>query len=251
MNDVTDRYEPPALQLYSVREPFAEDPLRTLDRIAELGYRRLELWGIVDNLAALRDGLRRAGLRAPTAHARLTDGDPRPAFAAAAQLGVEVVIEPYVAPERWDSVADVAATAEQLNELAVRAAEHGLRVGYHNHWWELKSRLGDRSAFEVFVDHLDPAVAVEVDTYWAAAGGADPVALLWGFGERVHAIHVKDGDLSLDGSGQVPAGSGGLPIPEILAAAPAALRVVEFDHHDGDIFEAAAASLAHLGEVDR
>ncbi|MGH8876166.1 MAG: sugar phosphate isomerase/epimerase family protein [Stackebrandtia sp.] len=246
MNDVTDR---PALQLYSVREPFAEDPLGTLERVAQIGYRRLELWGIVENLAALRDGLQQTGLTAPTAHAHITDGGHEAAFEAAGELGVEIVIEPYVAPERWDDAADVAATAATLNELAGIAAGHGLRVGYHNHWWELKSRIDGRSAFEVFADHLDPAVAVEVDTYWAAAG-VDPVALLRGLGDQVHAIHVKDGGLAVDGSGQVPAGRGSLPVPEILAAAPSASRIVEFDHYDGDVFDAIAASLAYLtGDV--
>lgn len=248
---MNDDSTPPALQLYSVREPFAKDPLGTLSRVAEIGYRRLELWGIVENLAALRDGLRRTGLTAPTAHARLTDGDPEPAFAAAKQLGVEIVIEPYVEPERWENAADVAATAAALNELAGRAAKHGLRVGYHNHWWELKSRIDGHSAFELFADRLDPAVAIEVDTYWAAAGGADPVALLRGFGERTHAIHVKDGGLAVNGSGQVPAGQGTLPVAEILAAAPGALRVVEFDHYDGDVFDAVAASFAYLTGADR
>jgi sugar phosphate isomerase/epimerase len=103
----------------------------------------------------------------------------------------------------------------------------------------------------VFAEHLDPALVLEVDTYWATAGGADAPALLRGLGDRVRAIHVKDGGLATDASGQVPAGQGRVPVADVLAAAPGALRVVEFDRYDGDIFEGLAASLAFLAGAER
>jgi hypothetical protein len=40
-----------------------------------------------------------------------------------------------------------------------------------------------------------------------------------------------------------------VPVAEVLAAAPDALRVVEFDRYDGDIFAGLAASLAFLKEA--
>jgi len=67
----------------------------------------------------------------------------------------------------------------------------------------------------------------------------------------VHALHIKDGDLSTDASGQVPAGQGRVPVAEVLAAAPDALRVVEFDRYDGDIFTALAESHAYLAGTAR
>jgi hypothetical protein len=49
----------------------------------------------------------------------------------------------------------------------------------------------------------------------------------------------------------VPAGQGRVPVADVLAAAPAALRVVEFDAYDGDLFEAIAASHAFLTGAGR
>jgi sugar phosphate isomerase/epimerase len=92
---------------------------------------------------------------------------------------------------------------------------------------------------------------LEVDTYWATAGGAEAPALLRRLGDRVRAIHVKDGDLATDGSGQVPAGQGRVPVLQVLAAAPQALRVIEFDRYDGDIFTALGASLAFLRDHEQ
>ena len=97
-----------------------------------------------------------------------------------------------------------------------------------------------------FAEALDEAVVLEVDTYWAYAGGADVPALLRRLGDRVVALHVKDGDGGLDTSTQVPVGSGRLPVWDFLAAAPDALRVVELDDSAGDLVEATAASRRFL-----
>jgi sugar phosphate isomerase/epimerase len=235
-----------SVQLYSVREAFATDPAGTLARLADIGFTQVEPYGLAENAAALRTGLPDNGLTAPTAHAKLIGVDQDAVFAAAATCGVGVVIDPFTPPEQWQNAADIAATATALNSAAKRAAEHGITVGYHNHWWELQNSIDGKSAFEVFVDQLDPELVVEVDTYWATAGGADAPDLLRRLGTRVHALHIKDGDLSTDASGQVPAGQGRVPVADVLAAAPDALRVVEFDAYDGDIFDGLAASHAYL-----
>jgi sugar phosphate isomerase/epimerase len=237
-----------SVQLYSVRDAFAADPTGTLSRLAEIGFTQVEPYGVVENLAALRTGLPAAGLTAPTAHARLIGVDQAAVFAAAAECGIGVVIDPMVKAEQWQDPADIAATAAALNGAAKIAAGYGVTVGYHNHWWELASKLGDGSALEFFTDRLDPELVLEVDTYWATAGGADAPALLGRLGGRVRAIHVKDGDLATDASGQVPAGQGRVPVSAVLAAAPQALRVVEFDRYDGDIFDGLAASFAFLAD---
>ncbi|MGB3439585.1 MAG: TIM barrel protein [Actinophytocola sp.] len=235
-----------SVQLYSVREAFAADPGGTLARLAGIGFTQVEPFGLAESAAVLRSALGDHGLTAPTAHAKLIGVDQDEVFAAATACGVQTVIDPFVPDEQWRTEADVAATATALNAAAKRAADHGLTVGYHNHWWELRNRFGDRSAFEVFAGLLDPELVLEVDTYWAAAGGADVPALLTALGERVTALHVKDGDLATDASGQVPAGQGRVPVGDVLAAAPAALRVIEFDAYAGDIFEGLAASHTYV-----
>ena len=235
-----------SVQLYSVREAFAEDPGGTLAKLAGIGFTQVEPFGLAEHASVLRTALPDHGLTAPTAHAKLIGVDQDEVFAAAVACGVSVVIDPFVPDEQWRTEADIAATAAALGAAAKRAADLGLAVGYHNHWWELANKIGDRTAFEVFADLLDPELVLEVDTYWAAAGGADAPALLAALGDRVHALHVKDGDLSTDATGQVPAGQGRVPVADVLAAAPDALRVVEFDAYAGDIFEGLAASHAYL-----
>jgi sugar phosphate isomerase/epimerase len=98
----------------------------------------------------------------------------------------------------------------------------------------------------VLAEQLDPGVVLEVDTYWAYVGGADVPALLERLGERVVALHIKDGDGSLDNKKQVAVGSGSVPVNDYMAAAPAALFVVELDDSEGDLVEAVGASREFL-----
>jgi sugar phosphate isomerase/epimerase len=237
----------PSVQLYTLREAIDADLPGTLTRLAELGFTRVEPYALTRYGPALGPALAATGLSAPTAHQSFVGSDdPDAVFAAAAALGVGTVIDPMVARDRWTTPDGVASIAAALNDAAGRAAEHGLAVGYHNHAQELEITHDGASALERLAAELDPRVRLEVDTYWAAVGGADPVALLRRLGERVVAVHLKDGPATADTKDQVAVGHGSLPIREIVEAAPDALRVVELDDTRGDRFTAVAESLSWL-----
>jgi tRNA nucleotidyltransferase (CCA-adding enzyme) len=235
-----------SVQLYAVRSSLAADVDGTLARIAAIGFRQVEPFDLLTFRDGLRAGLAAHGLTAPTAHCELLDADLDEVLDAATELGIGTVIQPWVSPDRWQTEDGIRSLAAALNAAGRQAAARDVRVGYHNHHFELASFVGDRHALEVFAELLEPNVVLEVDTYWAHAGGADVPALLRRLGDRVVAIHVKDGDGSLDTAHQVAVGSGTLPIRDIVAAAPNALRVVELDDTAGDMFEALRASRAYL-----
>jgi hypothetical protein len=91
----------------------------------------------------------RNGLTAPTAHVHLLGGRSGCDLWLAAELGVQTIIEPYVDPARWESEADISEIATELNAAAERAAASGLKVGYHNHHFELESKISGVHALEV------------------------------------------------------------------------------------------------------
>jgi sugar phosphate isomerase/epimerase len=235
-----------SLQLYTVRGKLEEDFDATLARIAEIGYMKVEPFGVTAYADRLADALPKHGLSAPTTHAGLLRDEAGPIYAAAKRLGITTVIDPHTDPARWQSADDIKVIADGLNKAAVEAADHGITVGYHNHQFELESKIGGAHGLEILVDNLSDDVILEVDTYWAAVGGADVPALLKKFGDRVKAIHVKDGDGTLDNKAQVAVGDGVIAVRDILAAAPNALRVVELDDFTGEIFDAVEGSYAFL-----
>ena len=235
-----------SVQLYSIRDALAADLPGALARLAALGVTQVEPFDIVGDPDGLRDALAAAGLSAPSVHARVGAGvELDRVFESAAAIGTHTVVHPHSAPELWSSESGVDGVAEELARAADAAEAYGLRVGYHNHHWELASRVGGRPALERLAERLPPAVVLELDTYWAAVGGEDVVALLGRLGERVRLVHLKDGPIDKDNAAQLPLGAGAMPVAEIVAAATAAeLAVLEFDDYAGDLFEGLAASLA-------
>lgn len=238
---------PLSVQLYTVREALDADFDGTIDRIASLGFERVEPYNFAANTEALASALARNGLTAPSGHAPLLSGDRDLIFEAARTLGIGTVIDPFVDPARWSTEEAIAQTAQALNEVAALGGEYGITVGYHNHWWEVETDFGGRTGLELLAERLDPAVVLEVDTYWAAVGGQDPAELLGKLGDRVRFIHVKDGAVDRDNKSQVAVGSGRMDIPAVLAAASSVeVGVVELDDSAGDLFQALEESLRYL-----
>lgn len=236
-----------SLQLYTVRNAIQEDLSGTIRKVAELGFAQVEPYNFVATARELGEALRDNGLTAPSGHAPLLSEDQDEIFAAARELGITTVIDPFIPADRWQSERDVQATAAQLNEAAKKGAGYGVRVGYHNHQWELESIIEGRTALEYFADLLDPELVLEVDTYWVAVGGQDPVDILTKLGNRVKLIHIKDGPLTTDTKAQVPAGQGKVAVLDVIAAAKSLeVGVVEFDDYAGDIFEGINESLSFL-----
>ena len=260
-----------SIQLYTVNDQLVADADATLSRLAEMGIRQVEAFAFVDRADALAAAFAKHGLEARTGHAPLLSdeirfGDtvrPVPSqdevFAAAETLGLEIVIDPFVAIDRWLDADQIADTAARLNAAAEKAAEHGLRVGYHNHGQEFAATIDGVSGFELFAGQLRDDVALEVDLFWAATARADVPALLGRLGDRVKALHIKDGVIGenpfvvgssgLDKStlDQRSAGQGELLLLDYLAAAPSTeYAVIEFDYYPGDIFEGVQGSVEFL-----
>jgi len=236
-----------SLQLYTLRDAIAQDLPGTIKKVAEIGFTQVEPYNFVATAKELGAALKENGLTAPSGHAPLMSHDQDEIFAAAKELGITTVVDPYSPADKWQNAEDIQATAAKLNDAAKKGAEYGIRVGYHNHEWELESTVEGRTALEYLVEHLDPAVILEVDTYWVAVGGQDPVDILAKLGDRVKFIHIKDGPLTTDTKAQQPAGQGKVPVLDVIAAAKSLdVGVVEFDDYSGDIFDGITQSLAFL-----
>ncbi|MEU5253595.1 sugar phosphate isomerase/epimerase family protein [Streptomyces longwoodensis] len=238
---------PLSIQLYTLREQLEADRDGTLARLAGIGYTSVEPYDPTADPAGFRKTADELGITVTSTHAiSLLHQDPDEVFDAAAALGTDRLIIPGGIPEEdFTGLDGVERAANLLNSLSDKAASRGMRIGYHNHWWEIEPRLDGRTALEVLAAFLAPEVFLEVDTYWAHVGGADVPALLRTLGERVTALHIKDGP-GVKGEPNTAVGRGRIDVPAILAAAPGAVRIVELDTCAGDVFEAVADSHTYL-----
>src|SRR5258708_21637257 len=88
-----------SVQLYSVRQPLAEDFAGTLRRLTDLGLTRVEPYGMLRFADDLRAALPATGLTAPTAHQAFDGGDLEAIFETAARLGIRTVVHPCTPPD--------------------------------------------------------------------------------------------------------------------------------------------------------
>jgi sugar phosphate isomerase/epimerase len=255
-----------SLQLYSVNAALSEDLAGGIARLADIGFTSVEAFDFVGRAPELKAEFDKHGITARTGHAIfLSETVATPdgilgdipthdvTFAAARELGLDVVIDPFVPADRWATREGVEDIAARLNAAAEEAAEYGLAVGYHNHDHEFRAVIDGQTAYELFASLLDPAVRLEVDLYWATAAGVDITELLPALGDKVIAVHAKDGPMREGIStaelpqDQTPAGQGDVPIAAGIAAATALqFAVIEFDHFEGDVFDGVAQSHAWL-----
>jgi sugar phosphate isomerase/epimerase len=243
-----------AVQLFSVRREMAADLPGTLRAVRAAGYDAVELAGLPDLPAAeIADRLGEAGLRAIAAHERIEGlrRDPHAVAARLRALGCPRVLVPAMPEADRRTVADVRRFAAELGSLARVLGDHGLRLGHHNHDYEF-APLGGTTAWQILLDELPPEVELELDVYWAAVAGRDPVTEIRAAADRLRMLHVKDVAPGPEPR-EVPAGEGTLDIAAIVEAGRAAAvewyvtEQVESDDPLRDIATAARylASMAH------
>jgi len=252
-----------AVQLYTLRT-LLDDPAHisgVLARLREIGYEAVEVAGLGAGVPdRFGDELRRSGLTACAVHAgldRLTQELDR-VIEECRQWGCEYVVVPSV-PRSYHSGEGFRRFAAEASELAGRLREHGLRLAYHNHAYELE-RFDGKTGLETLLAAAGAEVLdAELDTYWLQFGGADPATWIRRYKGRVPLVHLKDMAVRHGDPVDAVIGEGNLDWTEILSAcrdAGTRWLVVEQDNPEGDPLEAVAGSFRNLerlmsGEGDR
>src|SRR6476620_11034878 len=107
-----------SLQLYTLRNSLQEDLPGTIRKVAAIGFTKVEPYNFVATVKELGTALKENGLTAPSGHAPLLSQDQDEIFAAAKELGITTVIDPYLPAEQWQDPQTIQATAEKLNAAA-------------------------------------------------------------------------------------------------------------------------------------
>jgi sugar phosphate isomerase/epimerase len=208
-----------ALQLYTVRDLLARDLPGTLQQVAAIGYRHVEIAGLPPTSSEeLRDLLGAAGLAPVAAHQSFDDlrRDAAGVIDGMVTVGCPRIIAPWLKPEDRATPERVREVARELGRIGALCADRGLRFGYHNHDFEF-APLDGTTMWDVLLEELPAEVDIELDVYWASVAGRDPAQLIRDLAGRVRLLHMKDLAAGPDG-GDVAPGDGILPWPDIVDA---------------------------------
>ena len=243
------------LALFTVRPLMSRDFERTLQQVAGIGYRDVDMYIYESKRepAETRAMLDRAGLACPSARVAtpaLYRGWDR-FLDAANTLGARFITLANIPYEErlhlrdWQEIADV------LNKAGEAARRRGLTLCYHNHSFELEPLEG-KVPLDLLLASTDPAlVKLQMDVYWMTHGGRNPAAEIRRLGSRVASLHLKDMDATPT-RGITTVGRGIIDFRAVLAAAADAKVSHCFVEEDApaDPLGAVRSSYAHLAQLD-
>ncbi|HMD59985.1 MAG TPA: sugar phosphate isomerase/epimerase [Opitutaceae bacterium] len=108
-------------------------------------------------------------------------------------LGASYVCVAWIPHEGDFTVAMAKAAAANFNTWGAALKAEGLGFGFHTHGYEFKPLPDGSSAFDVLINETKPdLVFCEMDVFWVAQPGLDPVKLLQKYPTRFKAFHIKD-----------------------------------------------------------
>jgi sugar phosphate isomerase/epimerase len=220
------------VQLYTLREALADDLDGTLAAVARIGYEEVELFQLHGlSPRELRARLDAVGLQAASSHYGMDAlrDDLKQTVDGALELGQSLMVVASI-PADERTAEGLARVADDLTRAGERARRSGLRVGYHNHDWELAPLSDGTLPIDLLLDRTDPdLVDWQMDIFWTVHGGGDPLAMLDRRAGRVTSVHVKD--RTADGR-MVDVGDGLIDFATIMARAEGQGLMHAFVEHD-------------------
>ena len=239
------------LQLYTVREECERDLEGTLRRLGAQGYDGVELFNLHgEEPETVRAWLDEAGLVTAGRHARLEvlEDELAPLARELGVLGTDRVALSWVDPEWLD---EPEALVQRIEAAARAVRDAGLRLGFHNHWSELRPLDGGATFLDLLRRLPEDLLWLELDLGWIWHTGTDPIAELERTDGRCPLVHVKD-YASREDRDDVPVGDGVVGYELVL---PAALKagaewlIVEEDEVGDDPFGAVERSLLAVRRI--
>lgn len=220
----------PGVVSYTFRRQFSEDIPGTLDLIKEMGFSNIEFSSLFGATAEeLREMLDERGLIC-TSYGVGYDAlmyETERIIEEAQTLGASYVRVGSIPHQSPFTVEDADRAIEDFNRVGRVLSENGLTFAYHNHGFEFRPHE-EGTLFDYLITESDPDhVFFEMDVFWIAHPGHDPVEYMEKYPDRFRLMHLKDltKDAEHNFSGRapsnydVPLGTGQVDFPALIRAA--------------------------------
>lgn len=249
------------IQMYSIRDITKDSMRMALEKMAEMGYKYIEFAGFFDYTPEqIKIWLDAFGLVCSGTHSGVDAILPENIDKTISYhkiIGCENLIVPGC---DWSSKEKTDALIKLFNNAQKKLAEHGIRLGYHNHSREFFPTK-DGIVFEDEVI-FNTNIELEIDTFWLFNAGIDVISYLEKHKDRIRVIHLKDGipsaeenrnfDHVHDGVEGLSVGQGKAPVREIRewAGKNGVLMVVESEGLEPTGLEEVGRCIEFLRSLD-
>jgi sugar phosphate isomerase/epimerase len=245
-------------QVWTVREDLVNDFAGTLKKMADMGYKEVEMCSPLGYSNAgfaplntmsgteMRKIVEEAGLICRSSHYNL--GELRDSLEDriewSHQMGItQMILASFWLPEEGSTLDDYKRSAEELNKIGEKTKAAGIQMGYHNHHMEFEKR-GDVLIYDTLLEVLDPEV-VKMQFQVAVANiGYKAADYFRKYPGRFISAHLSD--WSKEKEMQVPIGSGIVDWKDFFKAAKVGGVQNFFVEMEPDTFEESAEFLKNL-----
>lgn len=200
------------LQLFTIRDAMAQDPIDTLKKVRDLGYKDSELFGY--------DGKQGTyyGMKAKTFKNVIDDidftvtsghydfsslfmkpfeellGYLEQCIEGSHLIGAKYITWPWLAPD-YRTIDNYKLLAEKLNRMGELVNKSGLGFAYHNHGFEFLDHQGE-NGYDIILKETDAdIVKLQMDMYWVKhSAQKSPKKLIAENPGRYVMWHIKDMD---------------------------------------------------------
>ena len=181
------------LQIYTLRDEMHLGYDEVLKRIADIGYKSIEMTYDPSHGEEVGELLKKYSLVATGAHIGLNEieNNLETVTNFMDNIGAKSVVIPWT--DGIDTEEQTIATAQRMEAAAKTLAPLGYELGFHNHTTEYARKFNGKTVIDILFENA-PSLKFEVDAGWAYAGGADVVESLNKIGGRLAYIHIKDVD---------------------------------------------------------
>jgi sugar phosphate isomerase/epimerase len=200
------------LQLFSIRDAMAEDPITTLKKVRELGYEDSELFGY-DGENGTFYGIKAKEFKKVIDDLDFTVTSGHYDFSSlfmnpfndlkaylekciegSHHIGAKYITWPWLAPQ-YRNMDGFKKLSETLNKMGEVVKKGGLGFAYHNHGFEFTDHNGE-IGYNTILSETDPdLVKLQMDMYWVKhSAKLSPAKLIAQNPGRYVMWHIKDMD---------------------------------------------------------
>jgi len=198
------------IQLYSIRDDMAKDPVGSLTQLAKMGYKYVEHANYIDRkfygfsapeFRKIIDGLGLTMISGHTVMEKKHWDAAKKDFSDswkytvedAAVMGQKWVISPWMDETMRKTYDDFKGYMDVFNKSGELCKKSGMKFGYHNHDFEFSEKLNGEKVFDIIMKSIDPnLVAMQLDIGNLYNGGAIALDVMKQFPGRFEIIHAKD-----------------------------------------------------------